>query len=99
MVDDGRTQDDTDDMVETDQMGVSVPRQDTPFSDPDDLLADEQDALDDTHPATDTNIESQEEYDVGLAGAAGASEPNKKDAVVAYHPEADKRNNSADKSS
>ena len=41
-------------------------------------------ALDDTHPTTDTNIEPEEAYDEGLSGAAEASEPNAGDDVVTY---------------
>jgi hypothetical protein len=40
--------------------------------------------LDDTHPVTDTNIDPQEEYDEGVAGAAEANEPNPGNNVVGY---------------
>lgn len=40
--------------------------------------------LDDTHPVTDTNIDPQELYDEGVAGAAEAREPNAGDNVVGY---------------
>jgi hypothetical protein len=43
--------------------------------------------LDSTHPVTDTNIEREELYDEGLAGAAEASEPNAGNTVVNYHKE------------
>jgi hypothetical protein len=32
--------------------------------------------LDDTHPATDSNIQPEEEYDEGVSGAAEAAEPD-----------------------
>jgi hypothetical protein len=48
-------------------------------------------AIDDTHQATDTNLDPQEIYDEGYAGAAEASEPNAGNSVVDYHPEADSR--------
>jgi hypothetical protein len=50
--------------------------------------------LDVTHQATDnaTDIDSQQLYDEGLAGAAEASEPNAGNAVVGYDPEKDQRN-------
>lgn len=34
--------------------------------------------LDDTHPATDTNMQREELYDEGVSGAAEASDPNSK---------------------
>jgi hypothetical protein len=54
--------------------------------------------LDPTHQATDnaTDIDSQQLYDEGLAGAAEASEPNAGNTVVEYHPEKDHRNNESD---
>ncbi|CAN5165927.1 hypothetical protein BH09PAT3_BH09PAT3_1740 [soil metagenome] len=75
-----------------------------PFSPPsspiDDATADpavRQDSgkLDPTHQATDnaTDIDSQQLYDEGLAGAAEASEPNAGNTVVGYDPANDKRNN------
>jgi hypothetical protein len=49
--------------------------------------------LDDTHPVTDaaTNIDEDEAYDEGEAGAAEAREPNAGSAVVGYDPSKDKR--------
>ena len=44
--------------------------------------------LDDTHPATDTNIQPQQAYDEGVAGASQASEPNSGNAVTDYTPPA-----------
>ena len=78
---------------------------DTPFSAPtspvDDVSSDidvreESGQLDPTHQATDnaTNIDSQQLYDEGLAGAAEASEPNAGNTVVDYDPEQDQRNQS-----
>jgi hypothetical protein len=75
---------------------------DTPFSDPDDPVTDptldvdvktEQGRLDPTHQATDnaTDIDSQQRYDEGLAGAAEASEPNAGNTVTGYDPEKDQR--------
>jgi hypothetical protein len=47
--------------------------------------------LDDTHPSTDTNIEPEELYDEGLAGAAEAEDPSPRDDVVGYDPDKDSR--------
>jgi hypothetical protein len=49
--------------------------------------------LDPTHQATDnaSDIDSQQLYDEGLAGAAEASEPNAGNTVVSYDPDADQR--------
>ena len=44
--------------------------------------------LDDTHPATDTNVQPEEQYDEGVAGAAEATEPNAGNAVTDYAPPA-----------
>lgn len=55
-----------------------------PVNDPLAQAADPQ--LDDTHPATDTNIQQEELYDEGVSGAAEASEPNAGDNVVGYDP-------------
>ena len=41
--------------------------------------------LDNTHQATDTNIDSHELYDEGVSGATEASEPNAGNAVVDYN--------------
>ena len=77
---------------------------DTPFSPPDSPSNDTTDQavdreventkLDSTHQATDsaTNIDSHEEYDEGLSGAAEASEPNAGNTVVDYNPDKDERN-------
>ncbi|MDB5166597.1 MAG: hypothetical protein JWM37_669 [Candidatus Saccharibacteria bacterium] len=48
-----------------------LPDEDNPMSDPYDLPK----TLDDTHPATDTEIDPMEEYDEGLSGAAEAEDP------------------------
>src|SRR5690348_6249103 len=45
-------------------------------------------SLDDTHPATDTNLQPQETYDEGVSGAAEAQEPNAGSAVTDYTPPA-----------
>ena len=50
--------------------------------------------IDDTHQATDTNVDSHQTYDEGLAGAAEAQEPNAGNAVVGYDPEHDQRTDS-----
>ena len=47
--------------------------------------------LDPTHPATDSNMQPEEIYEEGVAGAAEATEPNAHNAVVDYHPETDQR--------
>lgn len=75
-----------------------------PFSPPTDPVTDatsdvsartQDGQLDPTHQTTDnaTDIDSQQLYDEGLAGAAEASEPNAGNAVVDYNPERDERNN------
>ena len=75
---------------------------DTPFSPPtdpvDDMTTDvdrrtQAGQIDSTHQATDTNVDSHESYDEGLAGAAEAEEPNAGNAVVDYDPEKDQRHN------
>lgn len=72
----------------------------TPFSpaapvqsDADDPLArkSQQPVLDDTHQATDSNVQPEEAYEEGVGGAAEASEPNKGDSVVNYDPAKDQR--------
>lgn len=83
--------DSVDDQLEGEQEGGEhlVPQQpqdnDTPFSPPDSPIDDPSQDLDDrthdarldpTHPATDTNLDSQEVYDEGLSGGAEAEEPN-----------------------
>jgi hypothetical protein len=76
---------------------------DAPFGPPTDPIDDattdlsvRQDSgqIDPTHQATDnaTDIDSQQLYDEGLAGAAEASEPNAGNAVVDYHPDENQRN-------
>ena len=47
--------------------------------------------LDDTHPSTDTDIEAEDVYEEGVAGAAGTEEPNAGNAVVNYDPDKDER--------
>lgn len=42
--------------------------------------------LDDTHPATDTNVQPEESYDEGVSGAAEAAEPNGGNAVTDFTP-------------
>lgn len=42
---------------------------------------------DDTHPATDSNIQPEEAYEKGIEGAAGMEKPNKDSAVEDYHAE------------
>jgi hypothetical protein len=41
---------------------------------------------DDTHPATDTNVEPEEVYEEGLTGAAEIEEPDHGNAVVDFDP-------------
>lgn len=45
-------------------------------------------SLDDTHPATDTNQQPEEQYDEGVSGAAEATEPTSGDAVADFNPPA-----------
>jgi hypothetical protein len=44
--------------------------------------------LDDTHPATDTGNQPEEQYDEGVSGAAEAQEPNAGNAVTDFNPPA-----------
>jgi hypothetical protein len=73
-----------------------------PFSPPSDSVQDptadvdvreEQGKLNPLHQATDnaTDIDSQQLYDEGLAGAAEASEPNAGNTVIGYDPDKDQR--------
>lgn len=68
----------------------------TPFSPPDETSRDpaatfedaatQRSSLDDTHPATDSNIEREEVYDAGLETAASVDEePNAGNTVVDWH--------------
>jgi len=81
--------DNTDDQLREGQSLVQPLAEDgqTPFSPP-------SSQLEPTHQATDsaTDIDSQQLYDEGLAGAAEASEPNAGNAVTDYNPEQDNRN-------
>lgn len=71
---------------------------DTPFrpatdgrddaAEPDSERQYEENRVPDTHPETDTNIQPEELYDEGIAGAAEISEPNAGNAVVGYTPPA-----------
>lgn len=45
--------------------------------------------LDDTHPVTDTNVQPEEQYDEGTAGATEAQEPNAGNATAGFAPPAD----------
>lgn len=49
--------------------------------------------FDTTHPVTDSgsNIQPEELYEEGVAGAVEASEPNAGSAVMGYDPESDQR--------
>lgn len=47
--------------------------------------------LDDTHPDTDSDIEGEDVYEEGIAGAAGVSEPNAGNTVVSYDETKDRR--------
>jgi hypothetical protein len=80
---------------------------DTPFSDPDDIANDttddelveqrRSDAVDDTHQVFDSasDIEPEERYDEGLAGAAEVEEPNAGNTVTGYNPDKDTRKKAA----
>lgn len=72
----------------------------TPFRPADDVSGEATDGierreassvLDDTHQVTDTNLDPDEIYQEGYAGAAEASEPNAGNTVVGYDPEKDQR--------
>lgn len=49
----------------------------------------EENHVPDTHPQTDSNIQPEELYDEGVAGAAEISEPNAGNTVVGYKPPAE----------
>lgn len=49
--------------------------------------------LPDDHPATDTNIDSTELYDEGVAGAAEVEDDSAESAVTDYDPEKDNEDN------
>jgi hypothetical protein len=97
---------DNEHLEEGESLIVPLPEDhDTPFSPPTDPISDanadidsrmQGNRLDPTHQATDnaTDIDSQQLYDEGLAGAAEASEPNAGNAVVGYNPETDQRKKS-----
>lgn len=55
-----------------------------PDAEPDDERQTEE-TLNSTHPATDSNMQPEELYQEGIAGAAEASEPNAGDTVIGYH--------------
>lgn len=72
----------------------------TPFRPAEDTVADptadldrqrDEVPFDDTQPATDTNVQPEEAYDVGEAGAAELTPPNAGNSVVGYEPTADQR--------
>lgn len=52
--------------------------------------------LPDDHPATDTNLQPEELYDEGVAGAAEAEDRSGQSAVTGYTPPADDRSSSSD---
>ena len=70
-------------------------RNNKPMSAPDDIPASDHSTLSDSHPSTDTGIDSEENYDEGLSGAAEASEPNAGNTVTGYNPEQDHRHNNS----
>jgi hypothetical protein len=47
--------------------------------------------LDSTHPVTDSGIDTQQLYDEGVSGAAGAKEPNSGNSVTDYEPNDEER--------
>ncbi len=59
----------------------------TPFQPPDSNEA--RDNLDDTHPATDTNIQQEEVYDEGVSGAAETTDSGTDSGVADYNDERD----------
>jgi hypothetical protein len=64
-----------DEIPASDRLTTPLPQNDNPFGEPEDTPPQDQ-GLDDTHPATDSNIDPTEQYQEGLSGAAEASEPN-----------------------
>lgn len=55
----------------------------TPFSAPSGI----NDTTDDTHPETDTNVDSMEHYDEGISGATETSDPGNR-GILGYNPRA-----------
>ena len=73
---------DTDEPVIDPDAGELVPTESEEQSIPSSMRG----GIDDTHPDTDSNLERDEQYDEGIAGAAEANEPNVGDAVIGYNP-------------
>jgi hypothetical protein len=63
---------------------------------PDHTNDDDTGALGADHPSTDTNIQAEELYDEGIAGAAEAGEPNAESDVLGYDPNQDVRRKNSD---
>ncbi len=87
------TPDDTNNKVDNNDMPFSLPTDAVDDSAADLDVRASSSQLDPTHPDTDnaTDIDSQQLYDEGLAGAAEASEPNAGNTVTGYDPENDQR--------
>jgi len=64
----------------------------TPFSAP----SGTRDTIDDTHPETDTNVDSMEHYDEGLSGATETSDPGNR-GVLGYKPAEDESDKKTEK--
>lgn len=81
-----------DEINDSDRIYAPLSSSDNPVSPPDDLPTDDAWAADDTHPVTDTNLQTEENYDEGLWGAAEASDPSiGRHGVLGYDPSKDQR--------
>jgi hypothetical protein len=80
-----------DEIPEDDDILSPLSIDDRPAGDPDDLPIDDLIGIDDTHPVTDTNLQTEEEYDEGLSGAAEAKDPVIGSSVIGYDPSKDQR--------
>jgi len=57
-----------------------------PVSEPNDIPP-TQTNLDDSHPATDTSVQTEEQYEEGLAGAVEVSDDSTDNAIPGFKPE------------
>jgi len=84
MVDENTTP--QDEISSEDRISAPLPQRDNPVSEPEDIPINDKRALDDKHPATDNNLQTEEDYDEGVSAAAEAAEPNQTNAVNDFHP-------------
>ncbi len=77
-----------DEPVDEERQEELIEDNETPFQAADDV---KDRSLDDTHPATDAEVQPEELYEAGLSEATGIEEPNQGNAVLGYNPEEDNR--------